>query len=138
MAGKPPGTTADPACQERVAGTRAVLSPRASAGHNEAVPRANRPQRPPHVPLRSAAHVRAESAVDGEWVVRSVPGSPAASPRPPKPYRCPGCDQLIPADVGHLVTWPAGEYGSVAERRHWHTPCWAARAHRRPPDRRRR
>lgn len=95
------------------------------------MPRANRPQRPAHLPLRSATHVRAESAPDGDWVVRTVSGSAAA-----KPYRCPGCDQLIPAGVGHLVTWPAGEHGSVTERRHWHGPCWDAR-HRRRPGRRR-
>lgn len=79
------------------------------------------------MPLRSAAHVRTESATDGDWIVRSIPGSGAD-----KAYRCPGCDQLIPAGVGHLVTWPAGEYGSVAERRHWHASCWTARARRGP------
>jgi hypothetical protein len=30
------------------------------------------------------------------------------------------------------VTWPADELGSVADRRHWHTSCWAARSRRRP------
>lgn len=59
--------------------------------------------------------------------MRSVPGSSAA-----KDYRCPGCQQLIPASTGHLVTWPAGEYGSVTDRRHWHTGCWRARTRRRP------
>jgi hypothetical protein len=91
------------------------------------VPRANRRPRPAHVPL----HVRAEAAADGEWVVRSVAGSSSD-----KSYRCPGCDQVIPPGVAHLVTWPAGEYGSVAERRHWHAPCWAARDRRRPGRRR--
>lgn len=100
-------------------------------GRMGAMPRANRPQRRPHVPLRPAAHVRAEAAADGEWVVRSIPGSAAV-----KPYRCPGCDQVIPAGTGHVVTWPAGEHGSVAERRHWHSPCWAARDRRRPGRRR--
>ncbi|MGQ0572870.1 MAG: hypothetical protein ACT4RN_01555 [Pseudonocardia sp.] len=94
------------------------------------MPRANRPRRPPHVPLRAAAHVRAESGADGDWVVRTVPGSSPSS-GPPKAYRCPGCDQLIPAGVAHLVTWPAGEYGTVEQRRHWHAPCWAARDRRR-------
>jgi hypothetical protein len=91
------------------------------------VPRSNRPPRPAHLPLRSAAVTRAESGPDGEWVVRSVPGASST-----KDYRCPGCDQLIAAGTGHLVTWPAGEHGTVADRRHWHTGCWAHRRHRRP------
>ncbi|MCY7340754.1 MAG: hypothetical protein LH603_02535 [Pseudonocardia sp.] len=98
--------------------------------------RTNRPRRSSrrdeHVPLRSASFTRAETGPDGEWMVRSVPGSSSA-----KEYRCPGCDQLIPAGTPHLVTWPAAEYGSVDDRRHWHAPCWAARAHRRPGGRRR-
>ena len=70
-------------------------------------------------------------APDGDWVVRSVPGASST-----KDYRCPGCDQLITAGTGHLVTWPAGEHGSVADRRHWHSGCWAHRLHRRPGGRR--
>lgn len=96
------------------------------------MPRQNRPQRHAHVPLRSASFTRAEDGPDGEWLVRSVPGSASA-----KDYRCPGCDQLIPSGTGHLVTWPAGEYGSVADRRHWHAACWRARARRGPGGRRR-
>lgn len=84
------------------------------------------------MPLRSAAAVRRETGPDGDWVVRTVPGSAAT-----KDYRCPGCDQLIAAGVGHLVTWPADDDGSVADRRHWHAPCWAARLRRRPGGRRR-
>jgi hypothetical protein len=95
------------------------------------VPRSNRPQRGEHVPLRSAAFTRTESGPDGDWVVRSVPGSSSD-----RFYRCPGCDQEIPARTPHVVVWPAGEYGSVDERRHWHATCWAARA-RRGPGRRR-
>ncbi len=77
------------------------------------MPRSNRPRRsqrrqPDYVPLRSAAVTRTERAADGEWLVRSVPGSSSV-----KDYRCPGCDQLIPAGTGHLVTWPAGDWGSV-------------------------
>ena len=97
------------------------------------MPRANRPRRPEHVPLRPAAAVRRETGADGDWVVRTVPGSAGA-----KDYRCPGCDQLIPAGVAHLVTWPAGDDGAVADRRHWHTGCWAHRLRRRPGGRRRR
>ncbi|WP_420821628.1 hypothetical protein [Pseudonocardia acidicola] len=74
---------------------------------------------------------RTESGPDGEWQVRQVPGASSV-----KDYRCPGCDQLIPAGTPHVVTWPAGDYGSVEERRHWHLPCWNAR-HRRRPERRR-
>ncbi len=90
-----------------------------------------RRRRDEHVPLRSAAFTRTEHADDGEWVVRSLAGSAA-----PRSYRCPGCDQEIPASVPHLVVWPAGEYGTVDDRRHWHTPCWAARSRRRPGRRR--
>jgi hypothetical protein len=85
----------------------------------------------PHVPLRSASFTRAESGADGEWLVRSVSASSST-----KDYRCPGCDQLIPSGTAHLVVWPAGEYGSVADRRHWHASCWAARLRRRPGRRR--
>ncbi|HZZ47232.1 MAG TPA: hypothetical protein VFE65_10140 [Pseudonocardia sp.] len=79
---------------------------------------------------------RTESGADGDWMVRTVPGSNAQ-----KTYRCPGCDQQIPPGVGHIVAWPAG----VAElsmplgadgRRHWHTACWSARDRRRPGRRR--
>lgn len=95
------------------------------------MPRSSRNQRPPHVPLRSASFTRAESGPDGEWVVRSMPGSQPSSEGPAKTYRCPGCDQLVPAGTPHVVAWPAGEHGSVADRRHWHAPCWAARHRRR-------
>jgi hypothetical protein len=84
------------------------------------------------VPLRSAALTRRESGPDGEWVVRSVPGSSST-----KDYRCPGCDQLVRAGTGHLVTWPAAEHGSVEDRRHWHVACWGARLRRGPGGRRR-
>jgi hypothetical protein len=36
-------------------------------------------------------------------------------------YRCPGCNQEIRKGTAHLVVMPEG---SVALRRHWHTPCW--------------
>jgi hypothetical protein len=39
-----------------------------------------------------------------------------------KPYRCPGCNQEIPAGVGHEVVVPVH---APEDRRHWHTPCWA-------------
>ena len=43
-------------------------------------------------------------------------------------YRCPGCAQDVVA-VPHVVAWPEGR---ADERRHWHTPCWAARGRRGP------
>jgi hypothetical protein len=94
--------------------------------------RLNRRRRDEQVPLRSAAAHRVEVGPDGEWQVRQVPGSSAT-----RDYRCPGCDQVVAAGTPHIVAWPAGEHGSVEERRHWHTPCWAARGRRQPGLRRR-
>jgi hypothetical protein len=94
--------------------------------------RVNRRRRDEHVPLRSAAAHRVEDGPDGEWQVRQVPGSSAT-----RDYRCPGCDQVVAAGTPHIVAWPAGEHGSADERRHWHTPCWAARGRRQPGLRRR-
>jgi hypothetical protein len=61
---------------------------------------------------------------DGLWVVRQLTGSAAN-----KPYRCPGCDQLIPMATPHTVAWRDGEEDL---RRHWHNVCWSKRHHRRP------
>jgi hypothetical protein len=77
-------------------------------------------------------HQRVESWPDGEWNVRNVTGSAAT-----KPYRCPGCNQLIPPATPHLVAWPAEppSYGApegLDARRHWHTACWQARGRRGP------
>ena len=48
-----------------------------------------------------------------------------------KDYRCPGCNQLIRAGVGHVVVWPEtpplGVASGVDVRRHWHTTCWERR-----------
>ena len=60
-----------------------------------------------------------------EYVVRRVTGSAST-----KPYRCPGCDQLIRPATPHVVAWPADDE-EAGDRRHWHTPCWRARSHRR-------
>ena len=67
---------------------------------------------------------------DGEeYVVRPVTGSAAT-----KPYRCPGCDQLIRPATPHTVAWPVTpsmfSQTGLDERRHWHNGCWRAR-HRR-------
>lgn len=68
-----------------------------------------------------------ERGPDGDWIVRSIAGANAT-----KPYRCPGCDQEIPQGVAHVVAWPADGRGDADDRRHWHRPCWAARARRGP------
>ncbi|PFG20284.1 hypothetical protein [Serinibacter salmoneus] len=75
---------------------------------------------------------RGETTSDGHaWNVRSVGGSE-------KPYRCPGCDQMIVAGTPHMVVWPAdhllGDAAGLEDRRHWHTSCW--RSGRRPTRRR--
>lgn len=46
-----------------------------------------------------------------------------------KTYRCPGCNQDIAAGTGHVVVVPLD---APDLRRHWHAPCWASRARRRP------
>ncbi|HVX45233.1 MAG TPA: hypothetical protein VHC49_15190 [Mycobacteriales bacterium] len=61
-----------------------------------------------------------------DYLVRSLTGLAST-----KPYRCPGCEQLVRPGTPHVVVWP--EYDpDAADRRHWHTACWAAREHRRP------
>jgi hypothetical protein len=46
-----------------------------------------------------------------------------------KRYLCPGCNQDILPDVGHLVVVP---HDDPADRRHWHHACWQHRDRRRP------
>ena len=104
------------------------------------MPRSNRPRprrgaAPPPagepVPLRGFATHGYERGADGEWHVRSVSGAAAT-----KPYRCPGCDQEIPAGTPHVVAWPGddllGPQSALGARRHWHRSCWQARGRRRP------
>lgn len=91
-------------------------------------PRRNRPrgrQQPSTRPESDGRYglERTESWQDQEWVVRRVTGDAAA-----KAYRCPGCDQVIPPGVPHVVTWPRD--GAVDDRRHWHQACWNARDRR--------
>nr|WP_253773546.1 hypothetical protein [Goodfellowiella coeruleoviolacea] len=74
---------------------------------------------------------RVESGGDGDWLVRNVPGAQTT-----KFYRCPGCDHEIRPGTPHVVAWPAEGYGSVDDRRHWHTGCWNARGRRGPTARR--
>ncbi|MCC3296894.1 hypothetical protein [Arthrobacter caoxuetaonis] len=67
-----------------------------------------------------------ESAADGEWSVRRITARNAA-----KEYRCPGCGQVIPPGIEHLVVWQEdslfGRETAVADRRHWHARCWRIR-----------
>lgn len=74
---------------------------------------------------------RTESGQDGDWLVRSISGAQTT-----KDYRCPGCDHEIRTGTPHVVAWPADEYGSVEDRRHWHSGCWSARGRRGPTRRR--
>ncbi|MGY0233449.1 ATP/GTP-binding protein [Longispora urticae] len=69
---------------------------------------------------------RASQAVEGDWMVRTLPANPTTG----KTYRCPGCDQEVPASQGHIVAWRLDSDGE--DRRHWHTSCWRTRGHRLP------
>jgi hypothetical protein len=91
-------------------------------------PRRNRPARPAtdDEPALTGGIETVEFTADGEeWVVRRVTGASSAAGG--KSYRCPGCDQQIPPSTAHVVAWVRN---SVDGRRHWHTPCWAARSQR--------
>ncbi|MBI1352259.1 MAG: hypothetical protein GC156_14225 [Actinomycetales bacterium] len=68
-----------------------------------------------------------ESHPDGDWVVQKVTGSAST-----KAYRCPGCDQEIRPATPHTVAFRSDDPQGVEHRRHWHTPCWAARDRRGP------
>ena len=72
---------------------------------------------------------RVETGPDGyEYMVVPIAGSRAL-----KDYRCPGCDHEIRSGTAHVVVWLADWGDSAGEdRRHWHTPCWAARDNRSP------
>jgi len=61
---------------------------------------------------------------DGLYIVRKLTGSGAT-----KPYRCPGCDQMIPMATPHIVAWLDGDEDG---RRHWHSTCWTKKNKRRP------
>ena len=45
-----------------------------------------------------------------------------------KPYRCPGCEGVIPTGIFHLVVVPVDEPDL---RRHWHRGCWHKELRRR-------
>ena len=79
-------------------------------------------------PLGPAVSSRqVEAHPDGDWIVQRTSGFAAT-----KPYRCPGCDQLIPPATPHVVAYPAEDPSGLESRRHWHTPCWSARDRRAP------
>lgn len=59
-----------------------------------------------------------------DYQVRRITGSAST-----KPYRCPGCDQLIRPATPHVVAWPLAD-AEAGDRRHWHGPCWQARDRR--------
>ena len=59
-----------------------------------------------------------------DYQVRRLTGSAST-----KPYRCPGCDQLIRPATPHVVAWPLDD-AEAGDRRHWHTSCWRARDRR--------
>ena len=65
-----------------------------------------------------------EDADDGIFVVRKISGSTSN-----KPYRCPGCDQIIPMATPHTVAWQEHDQDG---RRHWHNMCWSKRNMRKP------
>lgn len=70
---------------------------------------------------------RRESGAGGDWFSRRVTNSE-------KSYMCPGCRQIIPPGVSHIVAWQAdyvaGDVAALDGRRHWHSGCWAARDRR--------
>ncbi|MCW2602947.1 MAG: hypothetical protein JWN61_1082 [Pseudonocardiales bacterium] len=68
-----------------------------------------------------------------EYRVRSLSGASASGSG--GPYRCPGCDQLVPGRSPHIVAWRDDD-AEATDRRHWHTVCWANRATRGPTTRR--
>jgi hypothetical protein len=106
------------------------------------VPRSNRPRRGGRRPAGRddealadrdrllTGVARRETHVDGVWLVRTVSGAGTT-----KTYRCPGCDQEVVPGTAHVVVWrdePVVAFAGIADRRHWHTPCWAARGRRGP------
>lgn len=91
--------------------------------------RRKRPYGEPHPELDVEALTRGfertETGRDGgTWKVRRVSSQE-------KSYTCPGCYQLIPTGVTHVVAYREdhifGASAGLSERRHWHIACWQAR-----------
>lgn len=65
---------------------------------------------------------------DGSWTVQRVKGSEKA-------YTCPGCHQQVAPGTAHVVAFANdslfGADAALADRRHWHSGCWASRGRRR-------
>ena len=120
------------------------------AWENPCVPRSNRPRRAGRAvrPPASGGPASAPGRGPGDGVlggtgeqyrgvdhaVRRISGQAAT-----KTYRCPGCDHEVLPGTPHLVAWPldgpvagSGPADDGPDRRHWHTPCWAARGRRSP------
>lgn len=95
------------------------VSPRRN--HPKARGRGARPD-PERDPAQSFQSI--EEHHEGIYTVRKITGSSSN-----KPYRCPGCDQLIPTATPHIVAWIDDDIDS---RRHWHTACWGKKDQRRP------
>jgi len=87
--------------------------------------RRKRPYGEPHPELDVEALTRGFERTEvrrGEtWKVRRVTAQE-------KEYTCPGCHQVIPAGVAHVVAYREdhlfGAEAGLRERRHWHTNCW--------------
>ncbi len=95
----------------------------------DGMPRHNRRADDPVDPAdrpRMVIGERIEAWRGEDYVVRSLTGARAA-----RPYRCPGCDQVVAGGVPHVVVWPV-EDADADDRRHWHSPCWGARDRREP------
>ncbi|OSO97891.1 hypothetical protein [Microbacterium sp. LEMMJ01] len=58
-----------------------------------------------------------------EWTVQ-----PVSAVQAQKAYVCPGCGRSVDPGTAQLCAWRAygilGEAAALADRRHWHTPCW--------------
>ena len=87
-------------------------------------PKNRRPKSGDDEPITIASNQSFEEDENGVWTVRKLTGSAAN-----KPYRCPGCDQVIPMATPHTVAWLDGDEDN---RRHWHNACWTKRNNRGP------
>ncbi|MGB3185388.1 MAG: hypothetical protein WBG36_16155 [Ornithinimicrobium sp.] len=102
------------------------------------MPRSNRPRRRGPTRASMPAPVeRRDTGTQGSaptvhfagawWHYRDVRGNDSG-----RQFLCPGCQQQVAAATPHTVVWPSQSMQGAANRRHWHTRCWAARD-RRPP-----